>query len=135
VQSFGGGVVQRFQRGKDEVKVRVRYPDEDRQTFEDIQLANVRTSDGTIVPLSHVAQIFNDYQPSNITRIDSQRAVYIRAVLDKDKIASNELDRKSVVKEKNLEQGGGRGSKKKRKKQEEHKRHNTKKKTTEQKEK
>tara|TARA_R110001592_G_scaffold344254_1_gene635363 strand:- start:2183 stop:5344 length:3162 start_codon:yes stop_codon:yes gene_type:complete len=91
LQSFGGGVVQRFQRGKDEVKVRVRYPDEDRQTFEDIQLANVRTSDGTIVPLSHVAQIFNDYQPSNITRIDSQRAVYISAVLDKDKIASNEL--------------------------------------------
>ncbi|WP_137224892.1 efflux RND transporter permease subunit [Shewanella sp. MEBiC00475] len=91
LQSFGGGVVQRFQRGKDEVKVRVRYPDADRQTIEDIQLANVRTIDGTIVPLSHVADIFNDYQPSSITRIDSQRAVYISAVLDKDKIASNEL--------------------------------------------
>lgn len=91
LQSFGGGVVQRFQRGKDEVKVRVRYPDEDRQTIGDVKLANVRTSDGTIVPLSHVADIFNDYQPSSITRIDSQRAVYISAVLDKDKIASNEL--------------------------------------------
>uniref|UniRef100_UPI004047D5E4 efflux RND transporter permease subunit n=1 Tax=Shewanella sp. TaxID=50422 RepID=UPI004047D5E4 len=91
LQSFGGGVVQRFQRGKDEVKVRVRYPDEDRQTISDVKLANVRTSDGTIVPLSHVADIFNDYQPSSITRIDSQRAVYISAVLDKDKIASNEL--------------------------------------------
>ncbi|WP_282109438.1 efflux RND transporter permease subunit [Shewanella algicola] len=91
LQSFGGGVVQRFQRGKDEVKVRVRYPDEDRQTIADVKLANVRTSDGTIVPLSHVADIFNDYQPSSITRIDSQRAVYISAVLDKDKIASNEL--------------------------------------------
>ncbi|MGI2170344.1 efflux RND transporter permease subunit [Shewanella sp. MF05960] len=91
LQSFGGGVVQRFQRGKDEVKVRVRYPDEDRQTIGDIKLANVRTSDGTIVPLSNVATIINDYQPSNITRIDSQRAVYISAVLDKDKIASNEL--------------------------------------------
>lgn len=51
----------------------------------------MRTSDGTIVPLSNVATIVNDYQPSNITRIDSQRAVYISAVLDKDKIASNEL--------------------------------------------
>ncbi|GGP45203.1 acriflavin resistance protein [Shewanella algicola] len=91
LQSFGGGVVQRFQRGKDEVKVRVRYPDEDRQTIADVKLANVRTSDGTIVPLSHVADIFNDYQPSSITRIDSQRAVYISAVLNKDKIASNEL--------------------------------------------
>ncbi|MGI2173808.1 efflux RND transporter permease subunit [Shewanella ulleungensis] len=91
LQSFGGGVVQRFQRGKDEVKVRVRYPDDDRQTIGDIKLANVRTSDGTIVPLSNVATIVNDYQPSNITRIDSQRAVYISAVLDKDKIASNEL--------------------------------------------
>lgn len=91
LQSFGGDIVQRFQRGKDEVKVRVRYPEADRQTIADINQANVRTPDGTVVPLNTVANIISDYQVSEITRIDSQRAVYISAVLDKDVIAPNEL--------------------------------------------
>ncbi|MDK9759095.1 efflux RND transporter permease subunit, partial [Vibrio sp. D173a] len=46
--------------------------------------------------------VYSDYQQSEITRIDNQRAVYITAVVDKDEIASNELVaqlQKSVVKE------------------------------------
>lgn len=102
LQSFGGDIVQRFQRGKDEVKVRVRYPEEDRQTLADISASKVRTPDGTVVPLTAVASVYSDYQQSEITRIDNQRAVYITAVVDKDEIASNELVaqlQKSVVKE------------------------------------
>ncbi|WP_299568585.1 efflux RND transporter permease subunit [uncultured Shewanella sp.] len=91
LQAFGGDIVQRFQRGKDEVKVRVRYPEENRQTFADVTTANVRTPDGTVVPLISVANVFSDYQQSEITRIDNQRAVYITAVVDKEVIASNEL--------------------------------------------
>ena len=91
LQSFGGDIVQQFQRGKEEVKVRVRYPESDRQTMADIKQANVRTADGTVVPLSSVAKIYSDYQVSEITRIDSQRAIYISAVLDKTLIAPNEL--------------------------------------------
>ena len=91
LQSFGGDIVQQFQRGKDEVKVRVRYPESDRQTIADIKQANVRTNDGTVVPLSTVANVISDYQVSEITRIDSQRAVYISAVLDKNLIAPSEL--------------------------------------------
>lgn len=91
LQSFGGDIVQRFQRDKDEVKVRVRYPEDQRQTMADIMQASVRTDDGTVVPLSNVVTVFSEYQQSEITRIDNQRAVYLSAVLDKDKIASNEL--------------------------------------------
>ncbi|MEZ9237430.1 MULTISPECIES: efflux RND transporter permease subunit [unclassified Shewanella] len=91
LQAFGGDIVQRFQRGKDEVKVRVRYPEENRQTFADVTTANVRTADGTVVPLISVANVYSDYQQSEITRIDNQRAVYITAVVDKEVIASNEL--------------------------------------------
>ena len=74
LQSFGGDIVQRFQRGKDEVKVRVRYPEEARQTLADISSASVRTPDGTVVPMTTVANVYSDYQQSEITRIDSQRA-------------------------------------------------------------
>lgn len=91
LQSFGGDIVQRFQRGKDEVKVRVRYPESERQTLADIYQARVRTNDGTVVPLSSVANIYPSYQASEITRINNQRAVYISAVVDKKVIASNEL--------------------------------------------
>lgn len=91
LQAFGGDIVQRFQRGKDEVKVRVRYPEEHRQTFADVQQANVRTPDNLVVPLISVANVYSDYQQSEITRIDNQRAVYITAVVDKEVIASNEL--------------------------------------------
>ncbi|MFT2098252.1 efflux RND transporter permease subunit [Marinomonas sp. 2405UD66-6] len=102
LQSFGGDTVQSYQRGKDEVSVSVRYPEEDRQTLEDIKSANVRTTDGTIVPLTSVANVLSDYQESEITRIDNYRAVYISATVDQDIIASNELVtqlQNSIVKE------------------------------------
>ncbi|MCM2679622.1 efflux RND transporter permease subunit [Echinimonas agarilytica] len=102
LQSFGGDIVQRFQRGKDEVKVRVRYPEEARQTLADIKASNVRTADGTVVPLTTVAAVHSGYQQSEITRIDNQRAIYITASLDQDIIASNELVaqlQNSIVKE------------------------------------
>lgn len=91
LQSFGGDIVQRFQRGKDEVKVRVRYPEEYRQTKADILQGNVRTPSGTVVPISSVADVFTDYQQSEITRIDSLRAAFVSAELNKDIVASNEL--------------------------------------------
>lgn len=91
LQAFGGEIVQTYQRNKDEVKVRVRYPEAQRQTMADIEQARVRTPDGTIVPLITVANVISEYQQDEITRINSQRAIYITAVLDKTVVASNEL--------------------------------------------
>lgn len=91
LQSFGGGIVQSFQRGKDEVTVSVRYPENDRQVLADIKKANVRATDGTIVPLTSVANVLSDYQASEITRIDNYRSVYVSASVDQAIIASNEL--------------------------------------------
>ncbi|MDG3085775.1 efflux RND transporter permease subunit [Vibrio hannami] len=91
LQSFGGDTVQKFQRGKDEVKVKVRYPEKERQTLSDVMNANIRTTDGALVPLTTVANVYSEYQASEVTRIDNQRAVYITAVVDGRVIASNEL--------------------------------------------
>ncbi|WP_372881210.1 efflux RND transporter permease subunit [Psychromonas sp.] len=91
LRSFGGATVQSFQRDKDEVSVKVRYPQEQRQTLADIMEARIRTSDGTAVPLSSVAKVYSEYQTSQITRIDNLRAVYVTASVDKEVIASNEL--------------------------------------------
>ena len=91
LRAFGGSTVQKFQRDKDEVKVRVRYPEAQRQTLADVMDTLIRTSDGTAVPLSSVAKVHSEYQVSEITRIDNLRAVYVSASVDKNIIASNEL--------------------------------------------
>jgi len=91
LQAFSGQVVQRYQRGADEIEVKVRYPEADRQNPADVLAARVRTSDGTVVPLSAVATISYGYSRNAIARIDGKRAVYMTADVDKDQISSNEL--------------------------------------------
>jgi multidrug efflux pump subunit AcrB len=91
LRSFSGSTVQSFQRDKDELKVKVRYPQSQRQTLADVMEAQVRTPDGIIVPLSSVAMVYSEYQTSEVTRIDNLRAVFITASVDKKIIASNEL--------------------------------------------
>ena len=91
LQAFGGDVVQRYQRGKDEVKVRIRYPESERQTANDVINAKIRLADGQVVPLSVVANITSEYQQNTITRISGLPAVYVSARVDKDVISSNEL--------------------------------------------
>ncbi|VEL95359.1 multidrug efflux pump subunit AcrB [Alteromonas sp. 76-1] len=91
LQSFGGAIVQRFQREDDEVKVRVRYPADDRQTIGDIERANIRTPDGTVVPLMSIAVVETVYQPQEISRINGERAVFISATVDKNVLSPNQL--------------------------------------------
>ncbi|WP_165741069.1 efflux RND transporter permease subunit [Pseudoalteromonas sp. Z1A6] len=91
LQAFGGAIVQRYQRNKDEIKVRVRYPENARQTPADIMQSRIRLPDGTVVPLVNVATINSEYQHDEITRIDGLRAIYLSAQVDKGVIAPNEL--------------------------------------------
>ncbi len=69
----------------------VRYPEQERQTLADIMNANIRSSDGTVIPLSSVAMIDSDYQASAITRINNQRAVYVSAVVDKAMLSPSQV--------------------------------------------
>lgn len=91
LRTFGGGEVQKFQRSQDEVTVSVRYPENKRQTLADIRSSSVRTSDGTVIPLSIVANVQSDYQASDITRINNQRAAYVSAVVDKNTLSPNQV--------------------------------------------
>lgn len=91
LQTFGGEIVQRYQRGKDEVKVRIRYPEDARQTLDDVMNAKVRLDNSQAVPLSIVAKVSEEYQQNEITRISGLPAVYVSARVDKEVISSNEL--------------------------------------------
>ncbi|WP_105168317.1 efflux RND transporter permease subunit [Pseudoalteromonas sp. T1lg23B] len=91
LQNFGGDIVQRFQRGEDEIKVRVRYPKTQRQTLADVLKAYITTPSGVRMPLSDVAKVTSQYQSAEIKRTNGQRSVFISAVLDKATIAPHEL--------------------------------------------
>ncbi len=79
------------ERNSDEIEVKVRYPEKDRQNPTDVINAHIRTADGTVVPLSSVATVSYGYTKDSITRINGKRAVYISADVDKEAISSTEL--------------------------------------------
>lgn len=91
LQAFSGQVVQRYQRGRDEIEVKVRYPDNGRGSVDAVLSSRVRTPDGLAVPLSSVATLTQGYTRDTITRIDGQRAIYLSADVDKSLLSSSEL--------------------------------------------
>ena len=89
--AFGGLEVQRFQRGSDEVKVKVNYLRDRRRYMRDIIDTHILTSGGKWVPMSLVTTIESGYVPANIFREGGRRQVYVSASLDKDVISPTEL--------------------------------------------
>ena len=82
-ESFFGAQVQRIQRGRDDVRVMVRLPLEERRTTADLENILVNTPNGGSVPLSHVAKFVPGTSPSTISRIDLYRTLNVTADIEK----------------------------------------------------
>jgi multidrug efflux pump subunit AcrB len=81
-QAFYGEEAQRIQRGKDELRVMVRYPIEERRSIADLENMRIRTPAGDEVPFGEVAEVSFGKGYSSISRIDRQRTVTIDADID-----------------------------------------------------
>lgn len=81
-QSFFGDEVQRFQRGRDEVKVYVRYPESQRNDLARLSQFRVRTPDGGAIPLSVAAVITATRGFTRIERVDGRRIIELTADVD-----------------------------------------------------
>lgn len=81
-QAFYGEEAQRIQRGKDEVRVMVRYPIEERRSLANLEQMRIRTPDGDQVPFHQVAEAQIGTSYSRINRIDRKRSVRIQADVD-----------------------------------------------------
>jgi multidrug efflux pump subunit AcrB len=81
-QGFFGEEVQRIPRGRDEVKVMLRYPVEARQSLEQINDMRVRVGDGVEVPISSIADLEFTQGASAIRRLDRKRIVEVVADAD-----------------------------------------------------
>ena len=78
-QAFYGEEAQRVQRGTEDVRVMVRYPEAERRSLGDLEDMRIRTPDGTEVPFAAAAEFTLGQGYSTITRINRQRAVTVRA--------------------------------------------------------
>ena len=81
-QAFFGEEAQRVQRGRDDVKVMVRYPESGRRSLQDLGQLRIRTPSGDEVPLDEVAEVAPGRAAASITRVDRKRALRVSGEID-----------------------------------------------------
>jgi multidrug efflux pump subunit AcrB len=85
-QAFYGEEAQRIQRGRDELKVMVRYPKEERRSVADLENMRIRTPAGDEVPFASVAEVSFGQAYSSISRQNRKRTVTVSADIDPQKV-------------------------------------------------
>ena len=81
-QAFYGEEAQRIQRGRDDIRVMVRYPRDDRRSLGNLENMRIRTPNGGEVPFSQVAVVEQGRGFASIRRVDRNRAVNVTASVD-----------------------------------------------------
>ncbi|MXZ70924.1 MAG: efflux RND transporter permease subunit [Acidobacteria bacterium] len=81
-QGFYGEEVQRIQRGRDDIRVMVRYPRDQRRSLGDLEHIRIRTPVGGEVPFSYVARVEPQSGFSSIRRVNRNRTVNVTAGVD-----------------------------------------------------
>jgi multidrug efflux pump subunit AcrB len=83
-QAFYGDEALRIQRGRDDVKVMVRYSDKERRSIAGIEDMRIRTMDGQEIPIEEVADITPGRSYSVVHRVDRKRTISVISDLDED---------------------------------------------------
>ncbi len=82
---FFGFQVQRIQRGRDDIRVMVRYPKSERRSVFNLADQRITNSRGQSIPLGQVVELKPGKSPSSIIRINRYRTVRVTADVDKSK--------------------------------------------------
>jgi multidrug efflux pump subunit AcrB len=90
-QAFYGAEAQRVQRGQDEVKVMVRYPESERRSLADVESLRIRLPDGTGIPFASVADAELGRGAASLGRINRERQVRVTADLDEKTVNAAEI--------------------------------------------
>lgn len=88
---FFGAEVQRLQRGRDEVKVWVRYTEDDRSDLSKLKDIRIRTNTGSSVPLREIADFNIERGVININRLDGQKEIRVEADIANSKVSTSEV--------------------------------------------
>jgi multidrug efflux pump subunit AcrB len=89
--AFYGAEALRLQRGRNEVKVMVRYPEKDRRTLWGLETMRIRTPQGGELPLDRAAWIEESRGYSEIKRTDRKRVINVTASVDSKTANAQEI--------------------------------------------
>ena len=81
-QAFYGEEAQRIQRGRDDIRVMVRYPRDDRRSLGTLENMRIRAPNGGQVPFGQVARLEVARGLTSIARVDGNRTVDVTASVD-----------------------------------------------------
>lgn len=98
-QGFFGQEAQRLIIGTDEVKIWVRYPLEDRNSFADLEEMKIKNAAGLAIPLKEICTFDFGRAPENLKRRDGERIVKVDAeAIYPDSVAKiNDRIQKNVI--------------------------------------
>ncbi len=88
---FYGAEAQRILRDDEEVKVMVRYPQEERNSIGNLETMRIRAPNGDDVPFDQVADITLGEGYASIVRVDGSRSITVTAAVNTDIIDPNEV--------------------------------------------
>jgi len=91
-QAFYGSEVQRLQRGLDEVKVWVRFAEEERNTLSNLNQLRIRTPNGSEIPFSEIAQYTVDRGTVSINHLNGRREIRIEADMADPKASAVDIN-------------------------------------------
>lgn len=91
-QGFYGEEVQRIQRGRDDVRVMLRYPERNRTSLGDIESMRVRLPNGAETSFAGVARVTESRGFAAINRVDRRRVVTVSADVDEGSANANQIN-------------------------------------------
>ena len=89
--SFYGNEALRVQRGRDDVRVMIRLPQDERDALSDLDNIRIRTAGGEQIPFSEIASASIGFGSSTISRRDRRQVTTISAQVNEDIVASDEV--------------------------------------------
>jgi len=91
-QAYWGDQAQRIQRGRDDIRVKVRYPEAARRTLASLDALRISLPGGTRIPFSTVAEVSEGRGYSIINRTDRRRVVTVTGTVDEQEANANEIN-------------------------------------------
>lgn len=95
-QAFYGEEAQRIQRGRDDIRVMVRYPEDERRSLEDLEDMRIRIAGNPNqpmqeVPFSVAANAYLGQGYSTIQRTDRRRTIHVTADVNTNEANANDI--------------------------------------------
>lgn len=97
-QAFYGAESQRIQRGSDDIRVMVRYPEDERQSLGNLEDLLIRTPSGAEVPFLSIADFSLGNSYSSINRQNGRRIITVRGDIDRTTVKPDEIRREIIAK-------------------------------------